>query len=78
MTKIANNVKKLKNGPKTPKKWQNFGNLFSSFFWLETTSTNGTSHFHTMFGNIVMHLMSFWDKPAFFGSEFQTNQRNYS
>ena len=32
---------------------------FSSFFWLEITSKNGTSHLHTMFGSRDMHFMSF-------------------
>ena len=51
----------LKHG----KKWLKIANNYkiskvTSFFWLETTSKIGTSHFHTMFGSREMHFMSFW------------------
>ena len=55
VTKIDKNVKQCKKMPKTglkrPKSGQISEILFPSFFWLETTSKNGTSHFHTMFGS---------------------------
>ena len=76
---MSNNVKKIqKMGLERPKNGKISEHKLSSFFWLETTSQNGTSHFHTMFGSRVMHFMSFWGKIHIFGSEFQPNQRNDS
>ena len=68
----------VKMGLKRPKNGQISETILSSFFWLETTSKNGTSHFHTMFGSRGMHFLSFWGKIRIFGSKFQPNQRNYS
>ena len=78
LTKMSNNVKNAKNGPKTDKKWQHLIIFFSSYFWLENTSKNGTSHFHTMFGSRDTHFRSFLAKIRIFGSKFQPNQNLYS
>ena len=52
----------LKMGLKHPKNGKISEFFFSSFFWLETTSKNGTSNLHTMFGSRDMHFMLFWGK----------------
>ena len=58
ITKMSNNVNKCqKMGLKRPKNGQISEKKLSSFFWLETTSKNGTSHFHTMIGSRDMHFM---------------------
>ena len=67
LAKMSNDVKKCQKRANTAKKFPNFKKRFPSFCWLETTSTNGTSHFNTMFGSIVMHFMSFCGKSAFLG-----------
>ena len=56
-----------KGAKKGPKNGQISEFFFSSIFWLKTTSKNGTSHFHTMFGSRDMHFLAFWVKSAFLG-----------
>ena len=70
LTKMANNVtKNAKKGPKM----ENLKNTIFSIFWLETTSKNGTSHFH-MFGSRDAQFQSFCGKIRIFRSKFQPNQ----
>ena len=67
MTTIDQNVIKCKNFPTTSqkrKKMAKFKKKMLSFFWLETSSKNGTSRFHTMFGSRDIHFRS---KSAFLG-----------
>ena len=73
MTQIDRNVKNAKNGQNGQIKKK-----MSSFFWLKTTSKNGTSHIDTMFGSRDTHSRSFLAKIRIFRSKFQPNQRNYS
>ena len=60
MKTIYKNLKQCKKGQKTglkrPKNGQISDFFLSSFFWLETTSKNGTSRFHTMFGYRDTHF----------------------
>ena len=63
MTTIDQHVNKRKQMPKTSqtrKKMAKFKTKMLSFFWLETTSKNGTSRFHTMFGSRDIHFRSFF------------------
>ena len=64
LAKFDKNVKQCKKMPKTGLKRPQNGKIsktyLSSFFWLETTSTNCTSHFHTMFGSRDTHFRSFF------------------
>ena len=76
MTKMSNNAKKCQKRAKNSKKMTKL-KKYESFFWLETTSKNGTSRFHTMFGFRDTHFRSFLAKIRIFGSKFQPNQRNY-
>ena len=60
MPKIDTNVKQCQKMPKkraqNGQKMAKLKTKLSSFFWLETTSKNGTSRFHTMFGSRDTHF----------------------